>query len=69
MVELISGEMVVEQVANRHPETIKIFVRYSLHCIGCAIGPFHTIDQVAAENQLDLEQFLADLNGALAEPV
>jgi hybrid cluster-associated redox disulfide protein len=64
MVELISGEMIVEQVASRYPETIKVFVRYSLHCVGCAISPFHTIDHVAAENQLDLERFLADLNHA-----
>ena len=67
MVELISGEMIVEQVTNRHPETIRVFVRYSLHCIGCAISPFHTIDFVAWENHLDLARFLADLNEALPE--
>jgi hybrid cluster-associated redox disulfide protein len=67
MVELISREMIVEHVARRHPETIKVFVRYSLHCVGCAISPFHTIDQVASENLLDLERLLADLNQALTK--
>jgi hybrid cluster-associated redox disulfide protein len=58
--------MVVEEIANQYPETIKVFVRYSLHCIGCAISPFHTVWQVATENHLDLERFLADLNHELA---
>ena len=61
----IKAEMIVEEIATRHPETIKVFVRYSLHCIGCAISPFHTVGQVASENQLDLERFLVDLNHVL----
>jgi len=42
----------------------KVLKRYNLDCAGCRGAVEDTIDKVAVNNGLDLQQFLKDLNEA-----
>jgi len=48
------------------PETIPVFVRHRMHCIGCPISPFHTIVDVCAEYHVSEDEFLAELRDAIS---
>ncbi len=62
----IAADSLVEQVVESHPETVLVFVRHGLQCVGCYISPYHTIADSAREFAIDLQPLLAELNHAVA---
>jgi hybrid cluster-associated redox disulfide protein len=62
----ITADSLVQQVIERHPQTILVFVRHRLQCVGCDISPFHTIADSAREHAVSIEPLLGELNQALA---
>jgi hybrid cluster-associated redox disulfide protein len=66
----ITPDSLVQDVIERHPQTIVIFARQGLQCAGCYIAPFHTITDCAREHAMSIEPLLGDLNRTIAtEPV
>ena len=48
-------------LVKRWPETIPVFMRHNMLCVGCLVGPFHTIEDACTEYGLDPETFLSEL--------
>jgi hybrid cluster-associated redox disulfide protein len=48
------------------PETIPVFLRHHMLCVGCLVGPFHTISDACAEYHLDPDRFLSELVSAVS---
>jgi hybrid cluster-associated redox disulfide protein len=57
----LSAELTVTSVLSRWPQTIPIFLRHRMACVGCPIAPFETLTDVAAIYGLDLQCFLGEL--------
>ncbi len=62
----ITAECLVQDVVERHPQTIAVFARHGLQCVGCYISPYHTLTDTAREHALSIEPLLGDLNQAIA---
>jgi len=60
----IQSHLLVEDVMNRWPATIRVFLDFKLSCVGCPIASFHDIDDACREHGIDRERFLAALRGA-----
>ena len=63
--EVIRADSLVKEVVECHPQTIPVFARHGLQCVGCLISGFHTIGDSAREYALKLEPLLSDLNRAV----
>jgi hybrid cluster-associated redox disulfide protein len=61
----ITADCLVEEIVERHPQTILVFARHGLQCVGCYMSPFHTIADSAREYAMALEPLLLDLNQAV----
>jgi hybrid cluster-associated redox disulfide protein len=48
------------------PETIPVFLRHKMLCVGCLVNPFHTVIDACAEYELDRDDFYRELHAALA---
>jgi len=57
----LSAELTVASVLARWPQTIPIFLRHRMACVGCPIAPFETLTDVTAIYGLDLSRFLEEL--------
>jgi hybrid cluster-associated redox disulfide protein len=57
----LATSLTVADVLARWPQTIPIFLRYRMVCVGCPIAPFETLAEVAAIYDLDLNCFLSEL--------
>jgi hybrid cluster-associated redox disulfide protein len=57
----LATSLTVAEVLARWPQTIPIFLRYRMICVGCPIAPFETLAEVAAIYDLDLSRFLSEL--------
>jgi hybrid cluster-associated redox disulfide protein len=55
------ADLKVAEVLERWPETIPVFFRYRMACVGCPIAPFETLAEVAAIYRLDVSRFLNEL--------
>ena len=47
------------------PETIPVFLRHRMLCVGCLVGPFHTVADACAEYGLDEDAFHDELRLAV----
>jgi hybrid cluster-associated redox disulfide protein len=54
-------DMTVEQVMNRWPDSIRVFLDFRMSCVGCPIASFHSVDEASREDQIDGTAFLAAL--------
>lgn len=62
---LISADMLVAASVSRFPETIAVFSRHGVACVGCCAAGEDTIAQAAQTHGLDCTLLLAELNGCL----
>jgi hybrid cluster-associated redox disulfide protein len=59
-----TSDMTVDQVMNRWPATMRVFMDFKLSCIGCPIATFHSVDEASREHRIDGGAFLAALQAA-----
>ena len=58
-------EMPLSELMTHWPQTIPVFLRHKMLCVGCLVGPFHTVVDACAEYHLDQDEFMAELNAAV----
>lgn len=53
------------EVLNKYPESIKIFLKYGMHCVMCPAASSETIEQGALAHGVDPEKLVKELNKAI----
>lgn len=59
---MINRKMSIEEIVKKYPETIAIFERHGLGCLGCQAALFESIEQGAEVHGVDVDALIADLN-------
>ena len=54
-------DLSVKEIMDRWPETASAFIARRMHCVGCPIGPFHTLTDAAGEHRLDAAAFAVEV--------
>ena len=65
---IITKNMPIGEVVQKHPEAIPVFMEHGLMCFGCAAARFENIEQGALAHGIDVETLVQDLNAAVAAP-
>ena len=60
----LTQDITVKELLSRCPETIPVFLRHHMVCVGCYMSGFDTLGEAAANYCLDWEPFLAELQVA-----
>ena len=58
----ITKDMTFGEVLKKHPETVKTFFEYGMHCFGCHLSVSETIEQGALAHGVSVDQLVEDLN-------
>lgn len=58
-------DLSVKEIMDRWPETASAFISRRMHCVGCPIGPFHTLADAAAEHRIDADALDAAIQSAI----
>jgi len=61
----ITKEMPITEIVQKYPETIEVFMKHGLHCIGCAAARFENLEQGATAHGIDIDVFVKELNEAI----
>ena len=60
----ITKNMPIGEVVEKYPQTIEVFMKHGMHCIGCAAAQFENIEQGAKAHGIDVKKLVEDLNKA-----
>ena len=62
----ITKDAIIADVVRAHPEAITVFLRYGLHCVGCAMAQFDTIASGARSHGVNPKYVVKDLHAHIA---
>ena len=62
---VITKDMAITDVVSKFPETVEIFMKHGLHCVGCAAARFENLEQGANAHGIDVDNLVKDLNEAV----
>ena len=62
----IGFDDLVDDVMRSAPETIGVFLKFRMGCVGCPIACFHTVDDACREHGVDRDVFLQALRTVVA---
>ncbi len=65
---LIQPQMVIKQVVETWPATVRVFARHGLGCVTCAVASYDTVEHGAERHKVAVAPLLADLNLVLRQP-
>ena len=63
--QTIHKDMIVEDVFDKWPPTVKIFIKNRMACVGCPMARFTTVADAATIYDLSLPTFLHELADAI----
>lgn len=58
-------DLTLSDLMKRYPQTVPVFMRHRMLCVGCPIGPFHSISDACMLYALDEDEFRAELEAAI----
>ena len=65
--QLIRKDMTIEEVVNLHPETVMVMMKNGLHCVGCHVAAWETIEQGAMAHGISnskIDKMIEEMNKA-----
>lgn len=62
---MIDKKMSIEEVVKKYPETIVVFERYGLGCVGCQAALFENIQQGADIHGIEVDALIDSLNNSI----
>lgn len=63
----ITKTMLLGDIVSKHPEAVDIMIQRGLHCIGCHVAYWETLEQGAKAHGMsdkDINEMLKEMNGA-----
>lgn len=63
----VTKEMSIIDIVQNYPESLPVFAKYGLGCIGCAAARFENLEAGAKVHGVDPEKMVAEINEILGE--
>jgi hybrid cluster-associated redox disulfide protein len=57
-------DLPLADLMSEWPQTIHVFLRHGMLCVGCLVSPIHTVTDACAAYDLDEDSFLRELRQA-----
>lgn len=65
MADLVTKEMSILDIVQKYPQSLEIFAKYGLGCIGCAAARFENLEAGAKVHGFDPEEMVAEINALI----
>ena len=62
---MITKDMKIAEVVEKYPSTVEVFFKFGLHCVGCHVAQFESIDEGAQAHGIDTEKLVKALNDSI----
>ncbi len=65
MSEKVTKDMSIIDIVQRYPESLEVFARYGMGCIGCAAAKFENLEAGAKVHGFDPDEMVAEINALI----
>jgi hybrid cluster-associated redox disulfide protein len=66
LIRLDDPNLPLADLMTRWPQTITVFLRHKMLCVGCMVNPFHSVLDACAEYSLNVDAFYEELRAAIS---
>lgn len=63
----VTKEMSIIEIVQNYPESLEIFAKYGLGCIGCAAARFENLEAGAKVHGVDPDKMVEEINALIGE--
>lgn len=63
--EKITKDMGIMDIVTQHPETLEVFAKFGMGCIGCAAARFENLEAGARVHGIDADAMVKEMNEIL----
>jgi len=61
----VTKEMGIIEIVQQYPQSLEVFAKYGLGCIGCAAARFENLEAGAKVHGVDPEEMVAEINALI----
>lgn len=65
MSEKVTKDMNIIDIVQKFPQSLEIFAKYGLGCIGCAAARFENLEAGAKVHGFDPDEMVAEINALI----
>ena len=58
----VTGDMLIGDIVKKFPDKVDVLSKHGMHCIGCHVATWETLDQAAQAHGIDVEMLTKELN-------
>ena len=59
---LITKTMTFSEVLQKRPEAVEILFKAGMHCFGCSMAAFETLEQGCVSHGIDADKIVKEIN-------
>lgn len=59
---MITKNMLIGDIIKKHPASVNVMLEHGMHCVGCHVATWETLEQAAASHGINIKQLLKELN-------
>lgn len=63
----VTKEMNILDIVQQYPQSLEVFAKYGLGCIGCAAARFENLEAGAKVHGFDPDEMVAEINALIGE--
>lgn len=67
LVKKITKDMKFSEVLKQYPESVEVLFEKGMHCVGCSMGAFETIEQGAVIHGIDADELVKEMNAKVSK--
>ena len=62
----ITKDIKIEDLVKQYPETMMVFMKHGLHCVGCHVSAFESVEDGAMAHGINVDALVDDLNKVIS---
>jgi len=63
----VTKEMNIMDIVNQYPQSVEVFMKYGLGCIGCAAARFENLEAGARVHGFNADDMVDEINELIGE--
>lgn len=63
----VTKDMSIIDIVQQYPQSLEVFAKYGMGCIGCAAARFENLEAGAKVHGFDPDEMVAEINALISE--
>ncbi len=63
----VTKDMSIIDIVQQYPQSLEVFAKYGLGCVGCAAARFENLEAGAKVHGFDPDEMVAEINSLIGE--